>query len=135
MKKFHIDLKKIVIDFVGIVVFALVLANVSFDGCISSLSDLMPVERDLDFLSSDFYQVVADARAEKVLDEQIVIVPIDKLSRREIGHLIEDVSLCNPLAIGLDVFFAFPMKSFHIIPPRLSGNFRKSLPFFRMYAA
>lgn len=110
MKKFHLDFKKIGIDFIGIVVFALVLANVSFDGCISSLSDLMPVERDLDFLSSDFYQVVADARTEKVLDEQIVIVPIDELSRNEIGHLIEDVSLCNPLAIGLDVFFAFPME-------------------------
>lgn len=108
--KFSTKHKKIIIDLIGIFTFALILANISIEGCVTSLSDLAPIDRELDFKSSDFYQLVADARSEKVLDEQIVIIPIDKLSRKDICHLIEDVTLCNPRAIGLDVFFTFPME-------------------------
>ena len=102
--------KSFIIDFIGISFFALILANISLDGCVTSLSDLAPIDRKLDFNSSDFYQLVAESRAEKVLDENIVIVPIDNLSRRDICHLIEDVALGSPKAIGLDVFFTFPME-------------------------
>ena len=110
MKKLLNGYKRFIIDLIGIITFAVVIANISTKGFVSSISDLVPVGRELDFQSSDFYQIVADARAEKVLDDQIVIVPIDNLSRKEICHLIEDISLCSPRAIGLDVFFAFPME-------------------------
>lgn len=99
-----------IIDFIGIVVFSVIIANVSLKGCVSSLSDLAPAGRGLDYQSSDFYQSVADSRAEKVQDENIVIVPIDKLSRKDICHLVEDLALCSPRAIGIDVFFSFPME-------------------------
>ena len=102
--------KQYIINFIGITFFAVILSSISLEGCITSLSDLVPSGRELDFKSSDFYQLVADARAEKVLDDKIVIVPIDKLSRRDICHLIEDVALASPQAIGLDVFFLFPME-------------------------
>lgn len=110
MKRIPSGLKSIVIDCIGIIAFAVVLANLSLGGCVSSLSDLIPVGRELDFRSSDFYQIVADARAEKILDDNIVIVPIDTMSRQGICQLIEDISLCNPKIIGLDVFFLFPME-------------------------
>jgi len=102
--------KQYIINFIGITFFAVILSSISLEGCITSLSDLVPSGRELDFKSSDFYQLVADARAEKVLDDKIVIVPIDKLSRKDICHLIEDVALASPQAIGLDVFFLFPME-------------------------
>lgn len=102
--------KRFVINLIGVFFFAVIISNISTKGFVSSISDLTPVGWELDFQSSDFYQIVADARAEKVLDDQIVIIPIDKLSRKEICHLIEDIALCSPRAIGLDVFFAFPME-------------------------
>lgn len=103
--------KNFIIHLSGIVFFACVLSVMSDKGCVSSLSDLAPIDRELDFKSSDFYQLVSDARAVKVLDEQIVIVPTDNLSRNDICQLIEDISLGNPKAIGLDVFFRFPMEN------------------------
>lgn len=110
MKGIPSNFKRFLIDFLGIVTFAVVLANLSLEGYISSLSDLIPVGRESDFRSSDFYQIVADARAEKYLDDKIVIVPIDTMSRKRICQLVEDISLCNPKVIGLDVFFSFPME-------------------------
>ena len=110
MKLLH-RFKNFITHLIGIVFFAWVLSFMSDEGCISSFSELAPINRELDFKSSDFYQLVSDARAVKVLDEQIVIVPIDNLSRNDICHLIEDISLCSPKAIGLDVFFRFPMDN------------------------
>lgn len=96
-------------NLIGILLFSLILANVSLPD-FSSLSSFNPAERNVDFCSTDFYQMVADKRSEKVLDDRIVIVPIDILSRMEIKQLLEDISLCNPQAIGMDVFFQFPME-------------------------
>ena len=108
-KHFSQTLVRFLANLLGILVFGLILANVSLPD-ISSLSSFNPAERNVDFCSADFYQMVADGRSEKVLDDQIVIVPIDELSRQGICHLLEDLSLCSPLAIGLDVFFQFPME-------------------------
>ena len=97
------------VNLLGILLFFLILNNVSLPD-LSSLSAYNPAEREVDFCSTDFYQMVADGRKEKILDDKIVIVPIDELSRKDIRQLLEDINLCNPLAIGLDVFFQFSMQ-------------------------
>ncbi len=85
---------------------AILLSQVSlFD--ITSLSFFSPTEKSFDFQSSDFYQQVAHARDERILDNKIVVVPIDNLSRSEIAQLVEDVEQCSPIAIGLDVIFQY----------------------------
>lgn len=96
--------RKVLIDAAGISVIALVLSL--FMQCdVSSLSFLNSAERYLDFHSADFYQLVANARHERTLEDQVAIVRIDSLSREEIAQLIDDISLCQPAAIGLDVNF------------------------------
>ncbi len=107
--KEHPNIKHFLINLLGIAIIAVLLSNVSFSGCVSSLAELQPAGRSIDFESSDFYQLVADSRAEKTLDDQIVIIPIDTLSRQGIRQLLDDLSLCEAKAIGLDVFFTFPM--------------------------
>lgn len=97
------------INLIGILIFAIIIVNLSFLD-ITSLSSFNPDERNVDFCSVDFYQMVADNKSEKLLDDQIVIIPIDDLSRKDIKFLLEDIAICNPKAIGLDVFFQFNME-------------------------
>lgn len=107
-------LKKLLFNFAGIVLFALLLSQISvFDS--TSLSYFSPTEKSVDFQSSDFYQLVSNTREERVLEERIVIIPVDNLSRLDISLLIEDLVLCEPQVIGLDVNFPFASESDSIV--------------------
>ena len=97
--------KRIAINFVGILLLAIGLSQVTTDDL--STLPYFSSAGITDYDSSDFYQFVANARNERLLDNHIVIVPIDTLSRMDIATLVEDISLCNPAAIGLDVFFGY----------------------------
>ena len=101
--------RKFIINLTGIGLFALLLYNLPLLD-FTSLASLRPEYRNIDFESSDFYSLVADAKEERILDDKVVIVPIDELSRQDIISLIDDINLCEPSAIGLDVFFQFPME-------------------------
>lgn len=101
--------RKFLINLTGIGLFALLLFNLPILN-LTSLASLRPEHKNVDFESSDFYNLIADAREERALDDKVVIVPIDELSRQEIVSLIDDIYLCGPNAIGLDVFFQFPMS-------------------------
>lgn len=73
-----------------------------------SVSFFSPMEKASDFRFSDFYTIVADDRAVAELDEDIVIVPVDGLTRREMARVIDDIDFCEPAAVGLDIAFAPP---------------------------
>ncbi len=73
----------------------------------SSLSLYLNSDGD-EQLISDFYNAVANKRASRTLNTDIVIVGIDDCSRSEIAEVIELVSLSSPKAIGLDVIFNYP---------------------------
>ncbi|MDE6561161.1 MAG: CHASE2 domain-containing protein [Muribaculaceae bacterium] len=73
-----------------------------------SVSFFSPMEKASDFRFSDFYTIVADDRAVSTLDEDIVIVPVDGYTRRDIARTIDDIDFCEPGAVGLDIAFAPP---------------------------
>lgn len=72
------------------------------------VSFFSPMEKASDFRFSDFYTIVADDRAVSILDEDIVIVPVDGYTRREMARVIDDIDFCGPAAVGLDIAFAPP---------------------------
>lgn len=72
------------------------------------VSFFSPMEKASDFRFSDFYTLVADDRAVATLDDDIVIVPVDGMSRREMARTIDDIDFCRPAAVGLDIAFAPP---------------------------
>lgn len=72
------------------------------------VSFFSPMEKASDFKFSDFYTIVADDRAVSTLDENIVIVPVDGMTRKEMARTIEDIDFCEPGAVGLDIAFAPP---------------------------
>ena len=105
-------IKKIVINFVGILLLAIGLSclmTCNFNALVS------PAERVIDYQSSDFYQLVVNSRDERELDSNVVIVAVDSLQRMEIALLMDDISLCNPAAIGLDVMFGYPAEGDSLI--------------------
>lgn len=73
-----------------------------------SVSFFSPMEKASDFRFSDFYTIVADDRAVSVLDEDIVIVPVDGYTRRDMARIIDDIDFCQPSGVGLDIAFAPP---------------------------
>lgn len=97
--------KKILINLIGVLVLAIGLS------CLTTYDFtalVTPAKRVVEYQSADFYQLVANSRHERELDSNVVIVPVDSLSRMEIAMLLSDVSLCNPAAIGLDIMFGYP---------------------------
>lgn len=73
-----------------------------------SVSFFSPMEKASDFRFSDFYTIVADDRAVSTLDDDIVIVPVDGLTRRDMARVIDDIDFCEPAAVGLDIAFSPP---------------------------
>lgn len=88
---------------------------------ISSLSYFSPLEKSSDFETSDFYQVVSDRRAVRTLNDDIVVVSVDDLSRGEITDALEMISLCDPAAVGIDLIFGFPQDDDSRLVEVLSG--------------
>lgn len=73
-----------------------------------SVSFFSPMEKAADFQFSDFYTIVADDRAVSIHDENIVIVPLDGYTRKEMAKVLDDIDFCEPAAVGLDIAFAPP---------------------------
>lgn len=75
---------------------------------LSSISFFSPMEKASDFRFSDFYTMVANDRAVRTLDQDVVIVAVDGCNRREIARTLGDIDFCDPAAVGLDIAFTAP---------------------------
>lgn len=75
---------------------------------LTSVSFFSPMEKASDFRFSDFYTLVANDRAVRTLDPDVVIVAVDGCNRREIARTLDDIDFCAPAAVGLDIAFTAP---------------------------
>lgn len=86
---------------------ALLLSHVAvYD--LMDVSFFAPMQKASDFRFSDFYTLVANDRAERVLDESVVIVSVDGCNRTQMARALDDIDFCAPAAVGLDVAFNAP---------------------------
>lgn len=102
MTKLPLPLKSVVITVMTLLFSHVVVYD------LMSVSFFSPMEKASDFRFSDFYTIVADDRAVSSLDEDIVIVPVDGYTRRDMARVIDDIDFCEPDAVGLDIAFAPP---------------------------
>lgn len=72
------------------------------------VSFFAPMQKAADFRFSDFYTLVAKGSPMNFCDPKVVIVPLDTCNRRDIAKAIEDINLCKPAAVGLDIRFGAP---------------------------
>lgn len=76
----------------------------------TSISYFSPLEKSTDFETTDFYQLAEDGRAVHRLCEEVVIVPIDGMSRQEIADVLARIDYCGPAAVGVDILFGYPQS-------------------------
>lgn len=74
----------------------------------TSISYFSPLEKSSDFETSDFYQIAEDSKAMRRFCDDVVIVPVDGMSRREIADALALIDYCGPSATGIDILFGYP---------------------------
>lgn len=99
----HITLKALGITLLSMLCSTLLAAPFS-----ASVSVLFSSPEKNDFIMSDLFAQVADARPVRILEDRIVIVDIGHSGREEIASTLEILALSGPRAVGLDVNFALP---------------------------
>ena len=92
----------------GITMLAFLLSLVLFQPFALSLTSMVSIPEKSDFNITDFYAIVADSRPVKKLDRNILVVDITSCDRDGIAEVLDILSFCDPLAIGLDVVFEEP---------------------------
>ena len=92
----------------GIATLAFLLSFVLAQPFSFSAGTLMSNSDTKDFNLTDFYNIIADSRPVRALDDKIVIVDIDNTSRDDVTDIIEMLSVMNPAAVGIDVTFNEP---------------------------
>lgn len=92
----------------GITTLAFLLSQVLLSPLTFSAATMISSPDRGDFTINDFYSHVADKRAVRTLDSDVVIVDIGDLDRDGIADVLDMVSLCSPRAVGVDVLFAEP---------------------------
>lgn len=90
-----------------VTVLALLFSHVALYD-LTSVSFFSPMEKASDFRFSDFYTLVANDRAVRHLDPDIVIVAADGCKRADIARALTDIDFCDPAAIGIDIVFSPP---------------------------
>lgn len=98
--------RKIAIKAAFISALAFALSMVIMQPFGASVSALFSSPEKNDFTLSDFYIMTADGRAVAHLDDNIVIINIDRSDRADIARTLDMLGLCGPAAVGLDVIFA-----------------------------
>lgn len=102
----RVPLYRKLLRYVGLVIVAFALSYfVAYDPF--SISYFAPMEKMADYSAVDFYQMVADRRSVKHLEEQIAIVAVDSCSRSDIADLIERIDYEEPAVIGIDILFDY----------------------------
>ena len=116
----------------GTVVLAYIISHfIIYD--ISTISYFKPMEKSRELAITDFYQIVANNKNIKALEQNIVIVSIDSCGRREIAQLLETIDFCNPAAVGLDVFFNYPSADDSLLISAIEGCNNLVLPCSAVY--
>lgn len=75
---------------------------------ISQISYFAPADKSADFQTSDFYQLVDQSRPIHSFCDEVVMIPIDDLSRPEIATVIHELSTMAPKVIGIDLLWGYP---------------------------
>lgn len=73
-----------------------------------SIATLISSNDRHDFNITDFYNIIADGRAVRTLDRDIVIVDIKDATREDVACLLDALPDFEPRAVGLDVMFDVP---------------------------
>ncbi len=92
----------------GITILAFLLSQVLLSPLTFSAATMISTPGRSDFTITDFYCHVADKRAVRVLDHDVVIVDIGACDRDDIAGILEIVSVCEPRAVGVDILFGKP---------------------------
>lgn len=71
----------------------------------TSLSYFAPMEKASDFISSDFYTLVAQSQSVKKFDDKIVVVSVDGLSRKGMAETFEAIGEGLPDVVAIDIMF------------------------------
>lgn len=104
-KRAKTDLSMRLLKAFGVTMLAFLLSMTLMAPFSTSVSALFSTPEKNDFTITDFYNIVADSRAVSHLDDNIVIVNIDRSDRNEIADIISVATLSGARAIGLDVMF------------------------------
>lgn len=92
----------------GITLLALGLSLILYQPFSFSAASMLSTHERKDFNMTDFYNIVADSRLVRDLDNDIVLVNIDDTDRDDITELLRIIPMCEPRLIGLDVTFNVP---------------------------
>ncbi len=84
---------------------ALMLSMVMMQPFSVSTSTLLSPHERKDFSITDFYNIVADSRDVRTLDDDIILVNIDNADREDIALMLDRLMRYEPKAVGLDVTF------------------------------
>lgn len=99
---------KIVFRSLGITALAFVLSAVMMQPFSLSIASLIATNDKHDFNITDFYNIIADGRAVRTLDRNIVLLDIDGATREDVAYLLDAMPDFQPRAVGLDVTFDVP---------------------------
>lgn len=72
----------------------------------ASLSAMFSGPEKTDFMMSDLFVQVADGRPVRQIDDRIVLIDVGQMDRENIARTLEEVALCCPKAVGIDINFA-----------------------------
>lgn len=86
----------------------------------ASLSAMFSGPEKTDFMMSDLFVQVADGRPVRQIDDRIVLIDVGQMDRENIARTLEQVALCCPKAVGIDINFARSMGG---VKTRLTGVF------------
>lgn len=89
---------------VGLAYFLSLVMTAPFAFTASFLNSSKP--NDFDF--ADFYNVVADGRPVRDIDDKVVVINLENSDRAEFAAIFDLLQSVNPAAIGVDVLFQEP---------------------------
>lgn len=94
----------------GITLLALLFSTLLISPFTASVSSMFSSPEKSDFVMSDLFAQVADARPVRLLDDRIVLIDIGHADREQIADALDILALCAPRRLGLDINFAAPSE-------------------------
>ena len=92
---------------VFVVVILSVLLSNTLAGAFTSMLAFKSRVEVKDYEISDFYNAVANSDPKRKMSENVVMVSVDNLSRKEIAEVVEFIKKANPKSIGVDILFDY----------------------------
>lgn len=92
----------------GITVFAFILSSILMSPFSISIASLISTNDKNDFNITDFYNIIADGRAVRDLDRDIVVIDINGATRDDVACLLDAMPDFEPRVVGVDICFDVP---------------------------